>query len=89
MITKAYRGEMDALGRFLDDCCIVEAKCTTPATPLFELYTTWCKLNGEEPMTQTKFGRQLGERGFESDREEKTRRSCWKGIGIRKSEDSE
>jgi len=35
------------------------------AKDLYLAYKEWCEINGEKMMTNTAFGRELGERGFE------------------------
>jgi putative DNA primase/helicase len=82
--TAAYRDEMDALGRFLDDCCTVDAAARTPAGLLFNRYDYWAGANGEEPLTQKAFGTRLGQRGFEAGRSSGAR--YWKGIALTKSD---
>lgn len=79
--TEEYRGEMDVLAQFLDDCCEIEAAAVTPASALYERYTDWCKASGERQWSQQLFGRRLGERGFERDRFGQTR--VWQGVRLR------
>jgi putative DNA primase/helicase len=91
--TRSYRNEMDQVGEFVADCCVRGADgVRAGATELFTAYKTWCSLNGRDAMTQTAFGRKLGEKGFASDREtagpEKGRK-FWRGIGMKASDQSE
>jgi putative DNA primase/helicase len=63
--TRAYQDEMDIIGSFLDDCCIITETATTRASQLYQAYQDWCEDNGERPMSNTRFGRRMGERGFD------------------------
>lgn len=66
--TGDYRAEQDVMGLFLADCCIVEPTLETGATSLFTRFRRWCDANNEKAFNQTRFGRQLTERGFEAKR---------------------
>lgn len=63
--TAAYRGEMDRLQDFRADCCH-EGDSTLQAKPrdLYGAYCGWCDENGETRITETAFGIELRERGF-------------------------
>lgn len=80
--TQNYRDEMDVLGRFIEDRCVLHERATALATPLYEAYQKWCEETGETEETQNKFGRRLRERGLGQDREKGTRRTMWLGIGL-------
>jgi putative DNA primase/helicase len=58
-----YREEMDVLGHFMADCCLLGAGHTIRAMTLYQRYSEWAKWGGFKPMTVTSFGRRLGERG--------------------------
>src|SRR5712692_819766 len=57
--TEGYRNEMDAVGRFLEERCILRLEITTPSGDLYAAYTTWCEANGEKPLTQMSFANRL------------------------------
>ncbi len=80
--TQGYRDEMDVLGRFIEDRCVLHERATALATPLYQEYLKWCEENGEPEESQNKFGRRLKERGLTQDRETGTRRVMWMGIGL-------
>lgn len=80
--TEDYRDEMDVLGEFIKDKCVLHENTHADATPLYQAYLRWCQNAGEEGDTQTKFGKRLRERGFMQDRDKKTRRKVWRGIGL-------
>jgi putative DNA primase/helicase len=78
--TEDYRGEMDTLAAFFEDRCVIHANASAGATPLYNAYRQWCDEGGETRLTQTRFGRQLRERGFSS---KKAQTVTWYGIGLR------
>ncbi len=78
--TQEYREEMDVLAAFIADECVVKDEASVGATPLYEAYQGWCGRNGEKELKQTRFGRQVRERGFRSER---TPRVVYYGIGLR------
>ncbi|MDP9470657.1 MAG: phage/plasmid primase, P4 family [Chloroflexota bacterium] len=81
--TAGYRAEMDVLGAFLEDCCIIASNAQCPAKDLYAAYQTWCEETGEKALTQKAVGQRLGERGFESGRLAGGQRTrVWKGIGL-------
>ena len=74
-----YRSEMDLLGQFVNECCIVATQAKASASALYAQYRQWCDESGTHPVTKTRFGLALGERGFEK-RTPKT--VIWHGIGL-------
>lgn len=79
--TEDYREEMDILGGFLRDSCVLEPGHSVRAKDLYQKYTDWCESNGESAVKQRTFGRKLKERGL------KNKKSTggfvwWFGIGI-------
>jgi putative DNA primase/helicase len=81
--TSTYRTEMDTLGGFIEDRCVVDAGLSVTAKALYEAYRAWCEACGERSVAQTAFGLRLAERGFASTRaggRERTR--MWRGIGL-------
>jgi putative DNA primase/helicase len=78
--TRGYRDEMDKLGGFLDECCVLNAQAQAGASELYLAYSEWCEANGEKAVSGTRFGRQMAERGF--DRERKNYGKVYLGIGL-------
>jgi putative DNA primase/helicase len=62
--TRSYRVESDTLGRFLEQETVREESEEVRASELYEAYKSWCDSEGEKSMTQTMFGKRLGERGY-------------------------
>ena len=82
--TASYRQEMDVLGSFLDECCVINEECQALASDLFKDYRKWCDDSGEKSMTATLFGRLLIERGFARHQETTgRRRTVYLGLGIK------
>ncbi len=72
--THEYRTDMDLIGRFLADCCEVNPTAEVEAATLWSAFCTWAEANHERTGTQTTFGRQLTERGFDTTRQAKVRK---------------
>lgn len=79
--TKQYREEMDTLGLFLSEHCVVTPAATATATELWEQYKQWATDAGFNSGNQTKFGRALAERGFNKSRT--MRGIVYTGVGLR------
>ncbi len=79
--TASYREEMDILGSFLADCCVISPTAQATAKELGEIYRGWCERNGEKPVGKRSFGMRLAERGFDSYRGTGGTRT-WLGIGL-------
>src|SRR5215208_7353338 len=75
--TEGYRSEMDVLAAFLEERCVVNQRASAGASALYGAYKEWCADAGEAAISQRKFGRQLGERGFVKD---KSGTIIWHGI---------
>ena len=74
-----YRTEMDTLGEFIEDCCLIAPHAKAQSSALYGSYQKWCEESGHHPVTKTRFGTALGERGFER---HKPKTIVWHGIGL-------
>lgn len=64
--TQTYRDEMDVLGGFLAERCILEPELSALASDLYKAYTEWSEENGgKRPLSQRAFGMALTERRIE------------------------
>jgi putative DNA primase/helicase len=45
--TAGYRSEMDVLGQFIDECCLVGPNYRVKAHDLYDTYKQWCTEHGE------------------------------------------
>jgi putative DNA primase/helicase len=79
--TASYRQEMDLLGDFLADRCVIEQAASVLTGDLYAAYTDWAQNNGEKPMSQKALGGHLTERGFDQTRTKQER--LWRGIRLR------
>jgi putative DNA primase/helicase len=76
---KEYRENQDAVGVFLNDCCIEDSNSKIGATKLYNAYKEWCQNNGEYELNQRQFGTRLKEKGFNN---RKIKISYWFGIKL-------
>lgn len=79
---REYRTEMDILGAFIEECCVIEPHCKATSGELYRAYMEWAKASGEHPVSQTRFGTALGERGFQKGRSGGTGTRFYRGIGL-------
>ncbi|HHV39634.1 MAG TPA: DNA primase, partial [Tepidimicrobium sp.] len=79
--TEEYKEEMKSqVERFVEECCYVNPRAEALSPDLYKRYEEWCEANGEKTMSNSWFGRKLGEMGLES---RKTKGdTMWQGIGI-------
>jgi len=87
--TASYREEMDIFGRFLSERCAADPKGEETAKVLYQAYLSWAYEAGEKkPVSKTKFGILLGERGFvRAEKSDGTR--VWKGLSLERVEPKE
>ncbi|MGA2069169.1 MAG: hypothetical protein ABSG86_29725 [Thermoguttaceae bacterium] len=60
--TSDYQIEQDQIGRFLEECCTIGSEFKARASALLNKYLQW---SGDKNMTQTAFGPELQNRGFQ------------------------
>ena len=80
--TGALRAENDVLGAFLAECCVLGSGLHAPAGRLYAAYRGWAEDGKEYPISQTRFGLALKERGFEGYRD-RTIGRLYKGLAVR------
>ena len=80
--TRSYRGDMDVLGDFISDCCVVGPREQATSAQLNRAYQRWCEKNGEAPMSMRWLGLRLKERGFRVELTGRKRLRTWIGIGL-------
>ena len=78
--TESYRGEMDMLAEFLDECCLEKVTGMTPMKNMYSRYIDWCEENSERPVTKRLFGQMMEERGYRRGRNNRFR--YWGGISL-------
>lgn len=57
-----YRGEMDVVQAFINECCTVKGHASVQASALYQSYKNWAQDNSQYLMNSTKFGREMGKR---------------------------
>lgn len=80
--TQLYRNEMDVIGDFIDDCCVLQPDAIVKFNDLYVAYCDWCKTLCEDPLTDIQFGKSLTERGYPKKRTTRGK-SLRLGIGLR------
>lgn len=76
-----YRADMDVLGPFIENRCIVAPDAGATAADLYGAYTTWARSTGQDVMSIRSFGEAMTERGFERRRTGTAR--TYRRIGLR------
>jgi putative DNA primase/helicase len=79
--TTDYLDSEDAIGRWLEDRCVIDEKRWTAAGTLFANWQAWCDDTGEREGSQKHFAQQLEARGFQ--RHRTNRAKGFTGIGLR------
>jgi len=83
--TAGYRQDMDAIGRFLEECCFISPDVRVKAGALYEAYKTWCAATGEHAITLSALGKQLNDKGFAK----QTTNVVWRlGLGLKDQTDA-
>ncbi len=82
--TDAYRASSDALGRFIEERCILSPAARVKARELFGAWQSWCHVNGEDPDTEVVFADSLSTRGFEKKR---SNGAVYVGLGLAAEDD--
>lgn len=83
--TEEYKSEMDLIGKWIEECCITAPHATAKAGALYGNYKRWVEDNGGFPLSSTKFGLKLGDRGYQK---EKSGTVVYRGIGLLDTSDS-
>jgi len=80
--TEALRKDMDIVGTFLEDECVVSRQCKVQTKKLYDAYKTWCDDAGEYRLTSRQFNEALRERGLRDQRGTGNQPE-WSGLGLR------
>ncbi len=62
--TQGYRDDADIVGRFVQDCCVLDPDGRERAGALYNTYADWAAATAEQAMSKTRFGRRLRDRGL-------------------------
>jgi putative DNA primase/helicase len=81
--TEDYRGEMDVIGNFVIECCILDVRFSIRVRELFKAYQDWCNQNNEHACSERFLSLRLQEIGFQRIRRSEAK--FWVGIGLKMS----
>ena len=81
--TEEYFEAEDALGRWLDECCLIGRNLTETTATLFAAWKAWADGAGESPGSQKRFADLLVTRGFEKWRDATGNRRGFRGLTLR------
>lgn len=68
-----YREDMDILGPFIAENCVLHSNAKVEAKVIYENYTKWCYQNNELDLKNRAFYRQLEVRGFKKEKGSKNK----------------
>ena len=57
--TDKYRADMDVIGAFVEECCIIDRNAFCLKKDLYETYVGWCRDSGVDTISKPKFGKRL------------------------------
>jgi putative DNA primase/helicase len=60
--TEAYLNDNDILGRFIDECCVLDSKAKTGVRLLYRHYEAWATQSGQHPLSEVRFSDKLVQR---------------------------
>lgn len=80
--TDGYRREMDTLGDFLEEWCILDPQAWVLAGGLYDRYKAWADGSGERVLSQKALGARLSERGFMPSRLGPKQVRTWSGLRL-------
>jgi putative DNA primase/helicase len=78
---REYREEMNQVGRFLAECCIILPTGTVKARQLYSAYRKWVEDAGEHSISEAIFAKRLADRGTEKSRTESG--VAYRGVGLK------
>jgi putative DNA primase/helicase len=85
--TANFRAEMDVIGGFISDCCIMNPLAKVKAADLYCEYQQWCEANREEAVNKRILTSMLQERGCTQAKVGRQSARGWQGIGLRSNAD--
>lgn len=80
--TANYFADEDALGRWIEECCLCGPKYKAPTTELFGRWKRWCERNDEQAGSTKWFSQSLESHGYTRERSAKAR--GFRGIAMKK-----
>jgi putative DNA primase/helicase len=80
-----YKASVDTVGQFMEERCVLEKGAKETSTNLYRAYETWCRENGQDPITQNQFGKNLAMKKLTSTRT--AGGNVWKEIRLSDNND--
>jgi putative DNA primase/helicase len=80
--TEEYFEAEDAIGRWLEECCVLGPKKTVTSADLFARWKVWAEANGEFAGSQRRFSDLMLARGFDKWRDPRTDRRGFRGVAL-------
>ena len=87
--TEQYREEMDIVGEFNNEKCVLGPKHQILSSLLYSIFSRWLLERGEPEMSHKRFTQQLLMRGITKSREAGTGKTLLLGINLRRSAEAE
>jgi len=79
--TDEYRAEMDVIGNFIDERCILKKEVKINIRVLYKAYSEWCDENNEHAISERFFTLRFKEMGYRQCRS--ATEKFWAGVGLR------
>jgi putative DNA primase/helicase len=84
--TEDYLADQDAIGQWLDECAMRDARAFITTSKLFESWKSWCAQSNQFIGSKKEFSAALADRGFEHVRKDYGR--GFKGLMLKPKDDS-
>jgi putative DNA primase/helicase len=81
--TAEYLTDEDAFGHWIEERCVLGARCMGKSSSLYADYAKWCEDSQEKSLSQRRFSQELKRRGYQV--EHSMVGSVFNGIGLRES----
>lgn len=78
---RAWRSDMDQIGRFVEECCTVGEFAQAKGRQLYSAYKRWAEEGGEHPICENAFAGRISERGFPKTHTKAG--AVYQGVGMR------
>ena len=85
LATEDYQADMDPVGCFIEDYCLIDRDAETSTRSLYKAFERWCEQSGVPLMGVQRFGMRLSERGFVKVRMRNAR--GWAGLKLTRDAD--
>lgn len=85
--TAAYRADSDAVGRFLDEKCVIGAECWALSRDLWAAWEAWCRETESAAGRPADFGQSLRSRGMTAGKGTAGVRK-WSGLALARADDA-